>query len=226
MRLLWGWTPAGTRGPRPSLDLGQVASAAIAVADAEGLGAVSMQKVAERLGVSKMALYRYVSSKDELVAVAVEEAVGDAPVTTPADGGWRDRTRVWAEALRAVWEEHPWLPATAVGNRIVGPREIAWSESAARALAGSGLAGAELRATITLLFAHARATLVREIAGTQYWATSHDVGVALRERLSESRARFPALAAAEEGPGDADAWDYGLEVILDGVAARTRRRRR
>ena len=213
---------APTRGPRPSLGLSQLAEATIAVADEEGLAAASMQKVSARLGVTKMALYRYVGSKEELVAVAVEHAVGDPPDLT-AGGDWRERTLRWAALLREVWERHPWLPAATLGNRMIGPREIGWSESAAQALAGSGLAGEELRATIALLFAASRAALAHDVAGTQFWTTQPQVGAELRERLRNHADRFPLVSAAEaETAGGLDAWRFGIELLLDGVAARRR----
>jgi AcrR family transcriptional regulator len=213
---------APNRGPRPSLELSQLAVATTAVADEEGLAAVSMQKVAARLGVTKMALYRYVGSKDELVAVAVEHAVGDPPVLT-GDGDWRTRTLRWAELLREVWQRHPWLPGATLGNRMIGPREIGWSESAAQALQGSGLTGDELRTTIALLFATSRAALAHDVAGTQYWTTQPQVGAELRERLRGHADRFPLVSAAEAGATrDFDAWRFGLDLVLDGVAARPR----
>ena len=70
----WAPRPRPTRGPKPALTLGQIADAAIAVADAEGLAAVSMQRVAADLGYTKMSLYRYLPGKAELVAAMIERA--------------------------------------------------------------------------------------------------------------------------------------------------------
>ena len=181
---------------------------------------MSMQKVAARLGVTKMALYRYVGSKDELIAVAVEQAVEDPPTSTAADGDWRERTRRWADRLREVWTAHPWLPAATLGNRVMGPREIGWSESAAQALEGSGLGGAELRATIALLFAHSRSALAHDVAGTQYWTLDQELGAEVRERLRAHADRFPLISAAGADDDEFDVWRYGIDLVLDGVAAR------
>src|SRR5688500_13948513 len=106
VELLWGHRGQPTRGPRPALTLASIADAAIKVADEEGLDAVSMQRVAGALDVTKMALYRYVSSKAELLAVMTEIAVGEPPVLTAGD--WRGRLAEWAGLLRATWREHPW----------------------------------------------------------------------------------------------------------------------
>jgi AcrR family transcriptional regulator len=99
--LLWGGRPAPTRGPKRSLSVEQLAD--VAVADTEGIDAVSMQRVAEDLGVTKMSLYRYVAAKSELVAVMIEPAVGDPPNLSRVRGVWgvpeiRPRLVTWAFA--------------------------------------------------------------------------------------------------------------------------------
>ena len=77
--LLWGLRPTTRRGRRPSLTLGDITRAAVRIADAEGLAAVSMSRVAAELGSSTMALYRYVSDKNELLTLMVDNAWGGPP---------------------------------------------------------------------------------------------------------------------------------------------------
>ena len=89
--LLWRPRAAAVRGRRPSLTLDLIAAAAVDIADADGLPAVSMHRVAERLGVTKMALYRYLSAKAELLALAVDAAQGGPPDLAEAGEGWRPR---------------------------------------------------------------------------------------------------------------------------------------
>src|SRR6202041_553797 len=84
--LLWGASDRPRRGPRPSLSLERIVTEAISLADAEGLAGLSMQHLAERLGCAKMALYRYVPGKSELVALMVDTALGDPP-EPPAQAG-------------------------------------------------------------------------------------------------------------------------------------------
>src|ERR1700759_3627771 len=81
--LLWGTPARPRRGPKPSLPRERIVTAAIALADAEGLASLSMQHLAEQLGCAKMALYRYVPGKAELVALMIDEAIGEPP---PAPG--------------------------------------------------------------------------------------------------------------------------------------------
>src|SRR5690242_10497698 len=73
---IWERLDATARTPKTTLTHPQIAEAAVALADAEGLAAVSMRRLAEQLGVSTMALYRYVANKDELLELMID-AVGD-----------------------------------------------------------------------------------------------------------------------------------------------------
>src|SRR5580693_4325150 len=93
--LLWGNRPSPRRGPKPSLSLKRIVIEAIALADAEGLASLSMQHLAERLGCAKMALYRYVPGKAELVALMVDAGLGDPPLP-PGDATWRSVLQLWA----------------------------------------------------------------------------------------------------------------------------------
>src|ERR1700749_1189883 len=77
--LLWGTPQPARRGPKPSLSLDRIVTAAIALADAEGLASLSMQHLAEQLGCAKMALYRYVPGKAELGALMIDECIGEPP---------------------------------------------------------------------------------------------------------------------------------------------------
>src|SRR5690606_24295200 len=97
VQLAWGLDDRGTRGPRRTLTLEQVLDAAIAVANEEGFAALSMSRVAKQLGFTTMSLYRYVDSKDQLVELAWDRALGPPP-ELPAEGDWRDRLDAWASA--------------------------------------------------------------------------------------------------------------------------------
>src|SRR6201999_1132768 len=85
--LLWGDPQRPRRGPKPSLSLERIVAEAIALADADGLANLSMQHLAERLGCAKMALYRYVPGKAELVALMVDAGLGDPPSAPPGAPG-------------------------------------------------------------------------------------------------------------------------------------------
>jgi AcrR family transcriptional regulator len=107
---LWQERPRPTRGPKPALTLEQIADAAIAIADADGLDAVSMQRVAAEVGYTKMSLYRYLPGKAELVAAMIERALGGPPALR-AEDGWRAGLTTWAGALLRAYGGHRWAQA-------------------------------------------------------------------------------------------------------------------
>lgn len=211
--LLWG---LGEQQTRPALTVHRIAAAGIALADESGMAAVSMQQVAGRLDVTKMALYRHVTNKAELVAVMIEIAVGAPPDLSDVPGGWRPKLAEWARLMRETWQLHPWLPAATVGERAMGPREIGWTESAVAALAGTGLTGAQRLDAVFLLSGHIRNTQSASTAGTQPWQRDKR----LRGQIAEHGDRFPALVAATDDAADAGqdgSWEFGLARIFDGL---------
>ncbi len=221
IELLWGAPTRPSRGPRPSLSLAAIAEATIRIADADGLAAVSMQRVAEAFGVTKMALYRYVSGKAQLLAVTIEAAVGDPPVLRGS--GWRARIEEWAALLRENWLRHPWLPQATVGDRVMGPREVAWIECPVDVLAEAGLTGTQQMDAVLLLCAHVRNTLAGTTSGTQPWTPGKGSG-SLREQLALRNGDYSAvLTATRSGRSEDNGWRFGLELILDGLAARISR---
>ncbi|MGZ9928617.1 TetR/AcrR family transcriptional regulator [Streptomyces sp. NC-S4] len=227
VRLLWGPPPTGpARGPKRGLTLEGIARAGIGIADAEGLGAASMQRVAAELAVTKMALYRYVPGKAELVALMVEGAMPVAAQSTA--GPWRERLEEWARGLLEGLRLHPWLLEATVGVRVMGPRELEWMERALAALDGCGLTGAEAMDAVVLLAGHVRGIAEQERAagagpGSGAAGEGPDARLAamLGEVMREHGERFPALGAALASAaahgGRDQALEFGLGRILDGL---------
>jgi AcrR family transcriptional regulator len=209
---LWQERAQPTRGPKPALTLDKIADAAIAIADAEGLAAVSMQRVAADLGYTKMSLYRYLPGKSELVAAMIERGMGEPPAISK--DGWRAALTAWAGALLAAFGEHTWAQEATSGARPIGPHELAWTERALAVLP-EGLTGAERLDTVATIAGH-----VRMIAGQAGQAES-ELAASMIHAMAEHAERFPALAAAmadvgAHGGGD-QAFSFGLERILDGL---------
>ncbi|MCG6497834.1 TetR/AcrR family transcriptional regulator [Kitasatospora sp. A2-31] len=230
--MLWGPPPKPTRGPKPALTLDRIAWAGIEIADAEGLGAVSMQRVAGLLDYTKMSLYRYLPGKAELVALMVEAAVGEpaGPGTPVEPSGWRGRLLDWSNRLTAAFAAHPWLLDATVGPRLMGPRELAWLERVVAALDGTGLTGPERMDAAVLLAGHVRSIAEQSRAAGPGGEPESELLAALGGLLQEHADRFPALAAATreaavEG-GRNEALEFGLERILDGLDALIARRSR
>ncbi|WP_407286601.1 TetR/AcrR family transcriptional regulator [Streptomyces sp. BP-8] len=234
VELLWGGREKPSRGPKPALSLERITRTAIGVADAGGLGAVSMQRVAGELNFTKMSLYRYVPGKSELVALMIDAAMGEPPGAHGAEAGgegvrgWRTALREWAEGLAAVYHRHPWLLDAAVGPRVMGPHELAWTERAVAALAQAGLSGAEQLDAVVVVNGHIRAIAQVSVSMGLGSARAKDpeqaVSAALNELLVSRGDRFPAVAAAVSAAATDQtarnqAWEFGLERIMDGLEA-------
>ncbi|MFD5462000.1 TetR/AcrR family transcriptional regulator [Kitasatospora sp. NPDC127059] len=224
VRLLWEQPARPTRGPKPALSLERIAAAGVEVADAEGLGAVSMQKVAGMLDFTKMSLYRYVPGKAELLALMVESALGEP--TAAADGpGWREQLTAWSNQLSAAFARHPWLLDATLGPRVPGPRELAWLERVVAALDGHGLSGAERMDAAVLLSGHVRTIAEQTRAVGPDGSPEAELLAALGTVVQRHADRYPAVAAAMAEPDGRDqALDFGLARIMDGLAALIDRR--
>jgi AcrR family transcriptional regulator len=221
MALLWPRRAAvPRRGPRPTLTLDAIARAGIAAADADGLSGLTMQRVADGLGVTKMALYRYVPGKSELVALMLELGLGEPP--TAPSGDWRGSLDRWARSLFVRFHEHPWSLEASLGARLYGPNELGWLEHAVAALDGTGLTGAEKFDVAATLIGHIR-NLAQQAAALSVPATQAEdvMNAALRGLVTGREDRFPAVARAltsmAERGGRNQGLDFGLARILDGV---------
>ncbi|MGH3880875.1 MAG: TetR/AcrR family transcriptional regulator [Actinophytocola sp.] len=153
MALLWrdDSAPAKGRGPKPGLTVDRIVAAAVEVADAEGLAALSMRRVAEKLGVGTMSLYTYVPSKAELVDVMFDTILGEIP-RGEVEGGWRLRLEAIARASWDHYRRHPWvLQVMAMSRPPLGPNSIAGYDHDLRAVDGIGLSELEMDSVLNLL---------------------------------------------------------------------------
>ncbi|ONM50596.1 TetR/AcrR family transcriptional regulator [Nocardia donostiensis] len=232
LELLWGASARPKRGPKPSLSVAGIVAEAMALADAEGLAGLSMQRLADRLGNTKMSLYRYVPGKAELTALMLEAAIGVPPEleseppaaekTGPlAAEPWRAGLHAWAAATFERYRKHPWVLELLVGVRPLGPNEMGWMEAALRVLADTPLTGPERLDTIVVLNGHVR-SLAQQTMGSDTTEEGFTQGMAAAMELAGDR--FPQLTAALTAPEQFaaqrdDALDFGIERILDGVGA-------
>jgi AcrR family transcriptional regulator len=207
-----------------------VVAAAVRLAKAEGLTAVSMSRVAAELGVSTMALYRYVGSKDELLVLMVDAALGEQPVAEDSPLPWRTALERWAALYRDRLHEHPWSLDLPISGPPVAPNQTAFLERGLRALRDTGLAEHEKASIVLLVSGYVRssAALAAQLEGFLRATPTPDEAMlgyaALLRRLTDAE-RFPALhAVIDAGVFDrADdpsvEFDFGLERILDGIEA-------
>jgi AcrR family transcriptional regulator len=220
LELLW-------QEPSPSRRAGglsreRIVAAAIDLADADGLGALSMARLAERLGCGTMSLYRHVANKDELVVFMLSAA--PAPPPERSDGtNWRDALSDWAIGLWQVYHRHPWVLQTASAGPPADPGQLAWLDAGLAALGSTPLSERDKMAAVMAVLHFVRGAAALSIdAGTFDNAGYADI---LRRLVDPSR--FPALTAAVDGgafdpSGDSslDEFGSGLRQLLDGIAVR------
>lgn len=243
MELLWGTGDAPTRGPRPGLSADAVAAAAIELADAEGLEAVSMRKVAVRLGKSAMTLYTYVPSKAELLDLMLDRVQAELAAAYPLDDGWRGAVEASARAGWAFYERHPWVLQVAGARASLGPNEFAAYEASLRPFDGLGLTGVEVmrlgqvvgsfvRGCAKALADARTAEQVTGISDDDWWNARSGL---LEELTDDSWAeRFPTITKLDgehafeqlDRPDDTtpymvreelDTFELGLHLLLDGI---------
>lgn len=222
----WGLRPRPGKGPRPGLTLDGIVTAAVAIAGKEGLSAVSMARVAQALGASTMSLYRYLSGKDELLALMVDAAAGPPPAPDPA-AGWREALASWAWAYHERLRMHPWAVRIPITGAPVTPHQLAWFDRGLGSLGETPL-GEEDKASVVLLvsgYIRSEATLLAELLEAGFMSDAAMIGYSRTLRAVADPKRFPAVHALlaagvfdKADPPDRE-FGFGLERILDGVAA-------
>ncbi|MDI6103720.1 TetR/AcrR family transcriptional regulator C-terminal domain-containing protein [Actinoplanes sp. NEAU-A12] len=239
LTLLWRrklGTPQGTRGPKQRVSVDEVIQAGIAVADADGLPAFSMRKVADRLGLKLMSIYTYVPGRSELIGLMVDEVTGEVP-HPPHEGPLRQRL---ADVARHLWDEfhrHPWLLQVESSRPWIGPHGTERYEWQLAAVEGVGLTDLEMDQIVTTIGdftagAARTSVLARRtaeesgISDEQWWAANAPILEKVMPPGAYPLAGRVGTAAGKEynAVGDPDrTFRFGLDRLLDGVEALLRR---
>ncbi|MFC9919667.1 TetR/AcrR family transcriptional regulator [Agromyces binzhouensis] len=205
-----------TAGQRAGLTRQQVTDAAMELLRAEGLDAVSMRRVAERLGVAPNSIYAHVADKAALVDELIDAMLGG--VATPTDDGWRARIeRVMRDSRRELLV-HPDLVPFALVRQSVGPNALRLGEITLGALREAGLDGAAAVTGLQVLLVHTIGSAAFETGRTQ------DPDPAARGRRGRERAaEFGGVTAELSEPisrwsGD-EVFERGLGWLLDGLVS-------
>ncbi|OXM70472.1 TetR/AcrR family transcriptional regulator [Amycolatopsis vastitatis] len=219
-------------GGRRGLTREQLVRTAIAIADAEGLGALSMRGVAARLGVAAMAPYRYVRGKDELVLLMADTAFGERGYPAKPSGDWRERLTLGGRTLWSLYRRHPWLAQLGPITRPLPLRNLAvHGEWALSALSELGVDAATLCNLHVLFFSHVQGMAIhleREqnaLAASglteEDWMDHQGPAVAAMAAGHPTFARM--LADLTETGYDLvldDIFELGMRALLDGLALR------
>jgi AcrR family transcriptional regulator len=233
VRRLWrhrGTTvPTPRRGPRQQLDLDEILDAGVALADTDGLAAVSIRSVAARFDKTAMALYPYVGTKGNLLALMQDHASA-MPSWQDPPGGLGRSLQAWTLALFDVNVAHPWLAERPWAQHTQGPNEQDWMERLLRILVHGKVAPAARSSTVTVLYATVRACAETAAAyrrmdrqGAVQW---RDHVAATAAQIPDLRQRYPLSTSIEPAATDwRDSPRAGLIGAVRLLAASLGRRR-
>ncbi|MCP2265283.1 TetR/AcrR family transcriptional regulator [Promicromonospora thailandica] len=253
VRRLWGAAAPRRRGPKPALSTARIVRAAMGLADAEGLAAVSMARVAEALGYTPMALYRHVANKEELLLLMVDAVAEQAP-EIPDDAGWRAGLELWTRAQIELGVRRPWMLELPLSSALPGPNRVRWMDQAFKVMRTLDLPADEKLAVIGLLAQHvlgqarvevesrraAVQIVLREsglpattpepeldpaaVAAANPWADLEAMLVRHAEPTAYPHL-FESFATWQPPEGEpADEVGFGMGILLDGIEAYLRRR--
>jgi AcrR family transcriptional regulator len=226
---IWARLDQTPHSEQPALSREQIVRAAIALADAEGLKALSMRRVAARLGVGTMSLYWHVPSKDDLLDLVRDKIMGEVELPPEPAGNWRADLRLIAHQTRAAFLRHPWFGDILTGRPPLGPNTLHHVEFSLAAIDGLGL---DLRSIVSVLatvdsyvYGFVRRELAEQETIRAMSSTEEDWQATLAPYVKSifDSGDYPRLARfifAEELRVSEEHFAFGLECILDGIAAR------
>lgn len=243
LRLLWRHADEARprrRGPQQGLSVDEIVNVAIVIADGDGLDAVTMRRIAQRLEVAPMSLYTYVPGKAELLDLMLDAVHEQMPRNEYGSRSWRSRAEAVAGESRDLFAAHPWAATISTVRPTLGPGTLAKYEHELRAFDDTGLDDVERDAALTFLLQFVRSSVLSaaealeavrasEMDDEQWWAANAPL---LENVLDEARyptaARVGAVSGAAHGAAfDPDgAYEFGLRRVLDGLGVLIDRRGR
>lgn len=238
LELLWRAHPElPARGRRPAFTIERIVEAAIAVADADGLVATSMHRVAKELGAGTMTLYTYVPGKNELVDLMVDTVLRERDLPGPGEprpADWRAQVRIYADRTRESYRRHPWLRETSRVRPALGPGQLAGQEYLLSIMDSLGLPAREAVAAANAVAGYVAANAAVEAESihlerttgqsndawwgqrSSFWHTYFDVA----SHPSMNRIWLAGGFDKPTAEQASDASEFGLDRLLDGIAAR------
>ncbi|WP_353951288.1 TetR/AcrR family transcriptional regulator [Knoellia sp. S7-12] len=230
LALLWGMGEQATRGRKPTITLDAIVTSAVEIADAEGLEAVSMRRLASELGVGTMSLYRHVPGKSELLDLMIDHVNTLPTEPSPRRGlDWRKHLEECAHGSYRNYVSHAWLLQVDQSRPLLGPQALAGLELFLSGLEGLALSGQQKMMVIMSIDALVTGLARQEVQSTraeqrtgvsdeEFWTAQSPV----LERAMSTGA-YPVLARL---PMDAfaatweDTFELCLTALLDGLERR------
>ncbi|WP_049580017.1 TetR/AcrR family transcriptional regulator [Streptomyces sp. SBT349] len=230
LELMWQGREISARGPRPALTLDGIVTAAVGLADREGLAALSMRRVAAELGVGTMSLYRYVPGKGELLDLMLDHvsATDDEEAEKIREADWRSAMEIIGRATYRHYHDHPWLLQVNQARPLLGPNALHGFDIALAALGGLGLTGPEkinvimtIDSYITGIARHyvllRQASEESGVTDEEFWAAQEPIMV-----TAMATGAYPHVFSLDEEAFGTDAEEtvrFGLDLVLDGIEA-------
>ena len=221
--LLWDAQPRAARGPKPAVTREDVVRAAITIADADGLAALTMPAVAEKVGFTTMATYRYFPSKEALIDACVDAAMGPPPPRLGPHEGWRQEVRHWAYAKRAMLCARPWLAELPFVAAPHGPNWLSWHEAFLWTIADTGLPPEDMMDMLSIVHGYVSGSSDTAISPARATARAindprYPILSAILTSKSGGITKDSSLPARAGRPRTMDeSFDFGLERVLDGI---------
>ncbi|MET7751414.1 TetR/AcrR family transcriptional regulator [Micromonospora sp. NPDC005367] len=232
LAILWRTREPTSRSAGPGLSVDRIVRAAIEIADAEGIDALTMRRVSEALGAGTMSVYTYVPGKAELLDVMIDTLYGELERPADVPGGWRGRLERIARDNLALYRAHPWMLRAETSRPVLGPNMLAKYDYELNAVAGIGLNDVEMDAVLTLVLGHAKSSaraasevsdLERETGMTdgQWWQLHAPwLEKFMKAGSYPTAARVGTAAGRAHGAayGPEYAFEFGLRRVLDGIS--------
>ncbi|MBW4718621.1 TetR/AcrR family transcriptional regulator [Saccharothrix obliqua] len=215
------------RGGRPALTEERIVRAATRIADAEGIDALSMRRVAAELGTGTTSLYRHIVGKDELIELMVDAVYGEDPLPEPGDGDWRGELADIARAFRRSLLAHPWLAQQASRRPALGPNVIARSDHTLSVAAKATPDATKAGMIVDVLNTYVLGSVSGELAEAEARRTTGMTEDQWRNSVGEYVAqvvesgRYPHFNRRVIEAGDPDAetrFEFGLFSLLAGLS--------
>ena len=236
LELLWGTGDRPSRGPKPGLTLDRIVSAAVTVADAEGMAAVSMRRLSTELGTGTMSLYRHIPGKAELLDLMLDRVLGESLTadTSQVPSDWRTAVALMARTYLANLRTHPWLLKINQARTVLGPSALQGLEMALTGLRGMGLRDPELIGVIITVNSFveglarteshaAEAAQQTGLTAAAFWQSQ---GPYLERAMLSGEYPVMAQLSPDAFGSEFDHFEFGLSRLIDGFEALVERRAR
>jgi AcrR family transcriptional regulator len=197
-----------------------IVDAAIVVADADGLDAVSIRRVAALLGVRPMSLYTHIASKDELLDLMANELVALMLLDGPQPDDWREAVSEIARCSHATYVAHPWVLAAFARRPRQGPNAARYAKQMARAVASLELEAEDVWAMLGVVTDYVLGHALRVATS----GTAGDLEASLSPHDRTEVPELEALPDIDRARATGDRFELGLQAVLDGIEQRFVRR--